>query len=263
MIFEILTYFIIYSFLGWIMESVLRSVIERKLINTGFLIGPFCPIYGIGACIMFLFLSGLKEKIILLFVVSLLAMSIWEYIVGVLLEKIFKTKYWDYSDHKFNIQGRVCLTNSICWGVIGVLFVHFIHPFIQQLIASINVTVLHYIVSITTIIFITDTVVSIIKMKNIRGTLENIEKINKEIKEKLKEIKVLSKEKDEDKKSTTQNIQELVEKLNKKKNKTILHLYKNVYRLKKAFPAINTKEIAEVLSKKVEIRKKGTNKEED
>jgi len=260
MIFEILTYFIIYSFLGWIMESVVRSVIERKLINTGFLIGPFCPIYGIGACIMFLFLSGLKDHIVLLFIVSLLAMSIWEYLVGVLLEKLFNTKYWDYSDHKFNIQGRVCLTNSICWGVIGILFVHYIHPFMQQIIGNIDATVLHYMISIVTIVFITDTIVSIIKVKNIKGTLDSIEKINKEIKEKLKEIKAMSKEKDEDKKTATQNIQQIVEQLNKKKNRTILHLYRNVYRLKKAFPAINTKEITEVLSKKAELRK---NKQKD
>lgn len=255
MIFEILTYFIIYSFLGWIMESVVRSVIEKKIINTGFLIGPFCPIYGIGACIMFLFLSGLKDHIVLLFIVSLFAMSIWEYIVGVILEKLFNTKYWDYSDHKFNIQGRVCLNNSLCWGVIGVLFIHFIHPFIQQILGNIDITLLHYVIAIITTVFIIDTIVSIIKIKNIKGTLENIEKINKEIKEKLKEIKLLSKEKEEDKKTSMQNIQELVEKLNKKKNRTILHLYKNVYRLKKAFPAINTKEITEVLNKKVEIIK--------
>ena len=70
----------------------------------------------------------------------------------------------------------------------------------------------------------------------------------------------MSKEKDEDKKTATQNIQQIVEQLNKKKNRTILHLYRNVYRLKKAFPAINTKEITEVLSKKAELRK---NKQKD
>lgn len=245
------------------MESVVRSVIERKLINTGFLIGPFCPIYGIGACIMFLFLSGLKDHILLLFTISLFSMSIWEYLVGVLLEKLFNTKYWDYSDHKFNIQGRVCLTNSICWGVIGVLFIHFIHPFIQQIIGNIDITILHYVISIVTLVFIVDTIVSIVKLKTIKGTLENIEKLNKEIKEKLKEIKALSKEKDEDKKTATQNIQELVEKLNKKKNRTILHLYRNVYRLKRAFPAINNKEITEVLNKKIELRKNKQKKKKD
>lgn len=127
-LFELLMYFIIYSILGWIMESVVRSVAEKKIINTGFLIGPLCPIYGFGACIMILFLSHLKNRIILLFAISVIVLSAWEYIVGVLLEKLFKTKYWDYSDHKFNIQGRVCLTNSICWGVIRSIICTFYPP---------------------------------------------------------------------------------------------------------------------------------------
>ena len=115
-IFELLTYFIIYSFAGWVMESIFRSICEKKFINTGFLKGPFCPIYGIGAIIIYVFLSGFKDNIFLLFLMGFIVLSIWEYIVGVLLEKVFNTKYWDYSDHKFNFQGRVCLTNSIYWG---------------------------------------------------------------------------------------------------------------------------------------------------
>lgn len=101
--------------------------------------------------------------------------------------------------------------------------------------------------------------VSIIKVKNIKVTLEKIESLNKEIKDKLKEIKSLTKETDKNsqKATTTKNIQLLVDKLKRKRNRTILHLYKNVYRLKKAFPAVNTKEITEILNKKIEIRKKG------
>ena len=90
---KILTYFILYSFLGWIMESVFRSICEKKLINTGFLKGPFCPIYGIGAIIMILILNSFKSNMIVLFIISMLVLTIWEYIVGYLLEKIFKTKY--------------------------------------------------------------------------------------------------------------------------------------------------------------------------
>ena len=110
---------------------------------------------------------------------------------------------------------------------------------------------------------IVDLITTVIKIKNIKMTLEKIDKINKEIKEKLKEIRKIKKDaetdKDEIKVKTTENIQMIVDRLNKKKNKTILKLYKNVYRLKKAFPAINTKEITEVLSKKIDIRKKKKN----
>lgn len=252
---ELITYFVIYSFLGWTMESIFRSIAEKKIINTGFLRGPFCPIYGIGAIIMLLFLKRFENNSILLGIIAVIVLTAWEYIVGVLLEKIFHTKYWDYSDHKFHFQGRICLTNSIYWGFLGVIFVKYIHPFIENIIGKIDKTLLQYIIAILFIIFLIDTVTSIIKVKNMKTTLEKIENINKEIKEKLKEIKVLKKEKEE-KILATEGIQQLVEQLKKKRNKTILRLYKNVYRLKKAFPAINTKEITEILNQKIESKKK-------
>lgn len=253
-LFEILTYFIIYSFLGWVMESLFRSICERKIINTGFLQGPFCPIYGFGSVIMFIFLGELKDNPIILFLVAIIVLTIWEYIGGVILEKLFHTKYWDYSNHKFNFQGRICLTNSIYWGILGVIFIEFIHPFMQKMISNIDKGLLKYIICILAIALLIDMIATSIKVKNIKTTLEKVEQLNKEIREKLKEIRKIKKNKE--KSTSIENIQIMVEQLKKKRNKTVLRLYKNVYRLKKAFPAINTKEITEVLSKKIEIRKK-------
>lgn len=262
-LFEILMYFIIYSVLGWIMESIIRSVIERKIINTGFLRGPVCPIYGIGAIIMLLFLEKFQDNIIALFFISIVVLTGWEYLVGVLLEKLFHTKYWDYSHQKFNFQGRICLTNSLFWGVLGVVFVKYIHPFVESLISRVDMNLLYYIIGIISLVMIVDFITTLVKVKNIKLTLEKADKINKEIKEKLKELRKINKdlkeEKDETKSKTKENIQKLIEQLKKKRNRTILRLYKNVYRLKRAFPAINTKEITEVLSKKIEIRKKKKN----
>lgn len=256
-IFYILTYFLIYSFLGWVMESIFRSIIDRKIINTGFLKGPICPIYGIGAIIMFTFFKGLENNIVLLFLASIILLTLWEYIVGVLLEKIFHTKYWDYSDHKFNIQGRICLINSIYWGILGVIFVKYIHPNMEILIQKININLLSFVVIILTFVFLVDMIISIIKIKNIKATLEKIESINKEIKEKVKEIKALPKEiQEKEKIIATEKLQKLIESLKKRRNRTLRHLYKNVNRLKKAFPAIDTKEIREILNKKVEIIKR-------
>ena len=177
-ILKILTYFILYSFLGWIMESIFRSICEKKLINTGFLKGPLCPIYGMGAIIMILILNNFKSNVLVLFIISLIVLTIWEYVVGYLLEKIFKTKYWDYSDHKFNFQGRICLTNSIYWGVLGVVFVKYIHPFIQNVINKVNQDVLIYVISVCMAIFIIDAITTIVKIKNIKSTLEKIKNIN-------------------------------------------------------------------------------------
>ena len=239
------------------MESIFRSIMEKKIINTGFLKGPICPIYGIGAIIMFTFLQSLENNIVLLFLVSIIILTLWEYIVGVMLEKMFHTRYWDYSDHKFNIQGRICLSNSIYWGVLGVVFVKYIHPNIQNLIQKVDIKLLYFIVTILMVVFIVDMITSIVKIKNIKSTLEKIEELNKEIREKIKEIKILPKEiQEKEKLIAAEKLQKLVEDLKKRRNRTIKHLYKNVYRLKKAFPAIDTKEIREILNKKEEIIKR-------
>ncbi len=243
------------------MESIVRSISEKKLINTGFLRGPFCPIYGIGAIILFLFLDQFENKPVMLFFIAITTLTIWEYLVGVLLEKMFHTKYWDYSNQKFNFQGRICLTNSICWGILGVIFVKYIHPFIQQIVDRVDSNLLYYVISIITVVFLVDMIVLIVKIKNIKVTLEKIEQLNKEIKEKAKEIRKLTKEaeKNTEKQTTMENVKNLIEQLKRKRNRIILRLYKNVYRLKKAFPDINTKEITEVLNKKIDIRKKRKN----
>ena len=252
--FEILTYFLIYSFLGWVIESIFRSIIEKKIINTGFLKGPICPIYGIGALIMSFVLNGLSNNLICLFIASMIILTIWEYIVGVFLEKTFHTKYWDYSDHKINFQGRICLTNSIYWGILGVVFVKYIHPFMQEIIEKVNIDVLHFVVTITSIVFVVDVITSIVKVKNIKPALERIEELNNEIKEKLAEIKSIRNEKSTEKSDIADNIQKIIDELNEKRNNIILRLYRNIYRLKKAFPAIDTEEIREILNRKIELK---------
>ena len=258
-LFLLLTYFIIYSILGWVMESIFRSFCEKKIINTGFLKGPICPIYGFGAIIMITILSRFSNNIVLLFIASVVILTFWEYIVGVLLEKMFHTKYWDYSDHKINFQGRICLTNSIYWGILGVVFLKFIHPFMQELVGKINIDILYFVIAISSLVFVVDVITSVVKVLNIQKALEKVEELNNEIKEKLNEIKMAAKEaeKNAEKLVVTENIQKLVDDLNKKRNKIIIRLYKNVSRLKKAFPAIDTKEIREILNKKIEFKKIG------
>ena len=248
--FHILAYFVIYSFLGWVLESIVRTICERKIINTGFLIGPFCPIYGFGAIIMILFLDGFKNNILLLFFISVIVLTLWEYVVGVLLEKLFHTKYWDYSDHKFNYKGRICLTNSIAWGILGVLFINYIHPFIIQILNYIDFIYVAISASIIALILLIDAIISVIKVKKIKSTLEKIEAINEQIKQKLSELK------DKEKISANDNIQKLINDLKTRRDRRMRHLYRRAYRLKKAFPAINTKEFTEILNKKIEFKHK-------
>ncbi|MBR3255017.1 MAG: hypothetical protein IKF97_02145 [Clostridia bacterium] len=274
-VFSLLSYFIIYSFLGWILESVFRSFCEKRIINTGFLIGPFCPIYGSGALIMLLTMGQLKGNYVLIFVISVLMLTFWEYIVGVFLEKVFKTKYWDYSDHKIQFQGRICLTNSIAWGFLGVGFINIIHPFLISVLDIINPEVFKIIIYTATGIVILDTIVSIIKVKHIKIKLNKVEELNEQIKQKMAELKgkvqeksenVLDdnekntdiEEKNKDKNKMAENVQSAIKELKMKRDKMFDKLYKYVERLKSAFPKINSKEITEVLNKKITLKKKET-----
>lgn len=210
---------------------------------------------------MLVLMGWLQGKIIEIFIVSLILLTTWEYIVGVFLEKTFKTKYWDYSNHKFNFQGRICLTNSILWGFLGVAFINYIHPFVCNVIEQIDINIFKNIIYISIIIIIIDAVISIIKVKNIKHALSKVEDLNKEIKEKLKELKENTKNIKNDKTKVTDNVQLVVEQLKKKRNRMIRKLYRYVFRLKKAFPAINTKEITEILNKKVSLKRKRNSKE--
>ena len=143
-ILRLLLYFIIYSFFGWVLESIFKSILQRKIVNSGFLYGPICPIYGFGAIIMLLFLNKFKYNLVLLFLAGFIVLSVWEYIVGALLEKKFNTKYWDYSNNFLNIKGRVCLMNSIFWGILGVIFTLYIHPSVERCVLHISNKTLIY-----------------------------------------------------------------------------------------------------------------------
>ena len=250
---ELLTYFIIYSFCGWAIESVYKSIFEKKLINSGFLHGPFCPIYGTGAIIMYLLLQGFKGSPVLVFCLGFVVLSIWEYIVGVLLEKIFKTKYWDYSKYKYNLQGRVCLLNSIFWGLLGLIFIYFVHPFVQIELSKLDNNIIIIVDIIITIYLLVDAIVSIMSVLKIDQKLKNLNEINISIKDKLEEIKIIGKNAE---KSQIENLQKIIDDLNYKKDKMKRKLYRRVYRLKKAFPNVKSDTITEILNLKDELKKR-------
>jgi len=137
-IYQIFLLFIIYSFIGWTCEVLYCSIYQKKFVNRGFLYGPICPIYGCGALMFFFFLMPLAYNVLLLFFSAMFLMSVLEYFVSWAMEKLFDTKWWDYSHYKFNINGRVCLLNSTLFGVMGVIAVKFVHPMVLKLIYSLN-----------------------------------------------------------------------------------------------------------------------------
>ena len=154
--------FFLYSFIGWIIETIYVSIKNKKVANRGFLIGPYCPIYGLSAILMTYLLSNYKNDILILFIVGLFIASLLEYITSLLLEKMFKVRWWDYSDHLLNIDGRVCLFNSLLFGLLCIFLVQFLDPAIVNFINNIPENI-RFITSITfLIIFTSDTLLSYI-----------------------------------------------------------------------------------------------------
>lgn len=129
-------YFILYSFLGWVMETCYCSIMERRLVARGFLYGPICPIYGGGVTLMILFFTPLKQNLLLFYVVAVVVMTSWEYLVAWVLETATHVKYWDYSQYRFNLKGRVCLWVALTWGVLSYIVIFFIHPPIQDMVEN-------------------------------------------------------------------------------------------------------------------------------
>lgn len=137
-IFKWFLWLIIYSFIGWAYESIICSVGKRRLINRGFLNGPICPVYGFGAVVSILMLYGRTENLFVLFVAGMFLTTLVEYITAWLLEKLFKAKWWDYSQRRFNIQGRVCLLGAVVFGILSVLLIKYIHPLVIRITALLS-----------------------------------------------------------------------------------------------------------------------------
>lgn len=154
-------YFAFYSFFGWLCETAYCSLIQRRFINRGFLNGPFCPIYGFGAICVLLLLSRYSDDLLALFVLSVAATGVIEYMTSVLLEKIFHLSLWDYTERKWNVNGRVCLANAVLFGLLSVLMVKVIHPHIVNLLGGLPSTFFYVFMGILSLCFTYDLLITV------------------------------------------------------------------------------------------------------
>lgn len=153
-------YFMIYSFMGWIMEVIVTYKEQKKFVNRGFLIGPYCPIYGWGILIIIILLGKPHSDIFGIFLKSMVIAGILEYFTSYFMEKVYKFRWWDYSERKFNINGRVCLENLIPFGLLGLIFFNYIHPFISTQIDKISNNILIILAIILFIVYLLDNIIS-------------------------------------------------------------------------------------------------------
>ena len=166
--------FIIYSIIGWIIEICDVYIQNKKFVNRGFLIGPYCPIYGCGGLLLTILLSKYSNDIFILFVVSIVLCSVLEYTTSVIMEKIFNARWWDYTHYKFNINGRICLETMIPFGIACVLLIRYLNPFLNNILNSIPSTYLKIMSLILFIFFAIDNVLSFQIILGFKKTVKKV-----------------------------------------------------------------------------------------
>lgn len=129
--------FMIYSFLGYCVEVVSCSVLEKRLVfSRGYFIGPYLPIFGVGGMLFVLFFQKYRNDLFALFMVGMVSTCALEYVTSYLLEKIFKLRWWDYSYKKFHLNGRISLGTGILFGLAGIIIVCYVQPFLYSFLLS-------------------------------------------------------------------------------------------------------------------------------
>lgn len=239
-------YFICYSFLGWCCESIYKSIFQREMINSGFLNGPICPVYGFGAIAILYLLQPFKNSWILVFLFGMLTTSIIEYLTSWILEVLFHMSWWDYSKYKFNLHGRVCLLNSTMFGILSLIVTYLIHPIITKQIASMSKEAQWLIAAILFLFLIIDLIVTVSSLLGMNRSLSKIHEYLHTVFE-----------------NAAANMNSVNEKISSENEIIIQKLLKKREHLKKAFPDIkhtrfdiSGKSISELIVKKRKEKKK-------
>lgn len=188
--------FLIYSFIGWSIEVLATYINTKKIVDRGFLLGPYCPIYGWGGVLMTIFLTRYQDNIILLFIMSVIICGTLEYFTSYFMEKIFNARWWDYSEKKINLHGRVCAETLIPFGLLGTFVICFLNPFLFKLLSLIPNLLIIILFIVLLVLFTADNIISFIIIFNLSGTikkvsLDNTEEITEKVKEVIKEKSII------------------------------------------------------------------------
>ncbi len=186
-----LFFFYTYCFLGWCFESAYVSIRTRKFVNRGFMRGPFLPIYGSGAIMMYVVSMPFQDHIVLTYLAGCAGATTLEYITGVLMEKLFRIRYWDYSDKKFNFQGHICLNSTLAWGFFTIMMTKVIHRPIEQFVLGIPKNVLNYGTFFLTIYIVADFALSFKTALDLRDILAKMQKVKEELMHMQKRLDVI------------------------------------------------------------------------
>lgn len=186
-----LFFFYTYCFLGWCFESAWVSFKSRKLVNRGFMRGPFLPLYGSGAIMMLVVSMPFQDNVLLTYFAGVVGATVLEYVTGVTMEALFKVRYWDYSNLPFNFQGHICLTSSIAWGFLTILMTRVIHRPIEQFVLAIPGRALSYVTALLTIYIVIDFTLSFKAALDLRDILVKMQRVKEEMERMQRRLDVI------------------------------------------------------------------------
>lgn len=174
-------YFFVYGFLGWCTEVIFAAFKQHRFVNRGFLNGPICPIYGVGVTLVIACLEAFQSNLLLLYISSVILVTVLEGVTGWAMDKLFHNKWWDSSKLPFNIGGYVCLLFSLIWGVACVFIVYFVHPLIHQVLSLIPHTAGIALIAILGIALLSDMIVTTSAIVKFNQYLELLKHITDEL----------------------------------------------------------------------------------
>ena len=186
-----LFFFYFYCFFGWCFESAYVSLKKRCFVNRGFMRGPFLPLYGSGAIMMLVVSMPFQDHLLLTYLAGCVGATLLEYVTGVTMEALFKVRYWDYSNQKFNFQGQICLSSTLAWGGLTVLMTEVIHKPVESLTFMIPSEVLSTVTILLTGYIVSDFTLSFKAAMDLRDILVKMEKARAELVHLQKRLDVL------------------------------------------------------------------------
>lgn len=187
-----LLFFFFYCLCGWTWESCYVSARQHRWVNRGFLHGPLLPIYGSGAIIILLATIRVQDSLVLIFLLGMIAATVLEYVTGAAMEALFHVRYWDYTHQKYNLQGYICLSSTLAWGVFSILLVKVIHPPIAEILLKIPRVWAEPIAFALVAVAMVDAVQSFRAAMDLREMLTKLTEENEDLRRLTKRVEVAS-----------------------------------------------------------------------
>lgn len=255
-----LLFFYIYCFFGWVFESGFVSIKKKKLTNRGFMHGPFLPLYGSGAILALFVTIPVRDNYVLMYLFGAAAATVLEYVTGVVMESLFKVRYWDYSNQKFNFQGHICLSSTIAWGFLVIFLVKVIHQPIEYFVLSLGGYWQGYLEEILllgfTVYFVSDFTLAFREAIELRDLLLYLERAKEDMERLKKRVDVAIAVADDELNQKKENLMEkkqlyaesLEERMEFYKSRMSGHVIQVAKRFFSAHPTADSKQFKTVLS---------------